>query len=324
MSLTVAASFSKFEKAFENAVREAVMGYPSHVGSDPISRRAHLENFGFPPVVVREVLRMNENRPPSLEEWRVSAKPTRLIAALHSGSWFRHGECPSVAETRQSGKQGCKLGKTIFNVLHAEALERLQNKLLDEGFVARVVFPSQPVDPENVDTVSVVPIIDIVYVDDLTMLIVAASPASTQHALDTLLISLFQLFTPLGLVINWNPGKIEVMLRFRGSGSVAEYEMLRSEHGAASNSRVSVASSSQRGSGLSQLSVCSCPMHRSGSTKACATAAQLARIIRLHQAMRRQGRGSRGRQRLRRPPSRKRLEDVRFPPVQRLLSRALQ
>ena len=100
----------------------------------------------------------------------MSAKATRLIAALHSGSWFRYGECPSVAETRQGGRQGCKLGSTVFNVLYAEALVRLQNKLLEEGFVARVFCPSQPFDPESCDTGSVVPIIDIVYVDDLTVL----------------------------------------------------------------------------------------------------------------------------------------------------------
>ena len=32
-------------------------------------------------------------------------------------------------------------------------------------------------------------------------------------------------------MINWNPGKTEIMLKFRVSGSVDEYEKLRSEHG---------------------------------------------------------------------------------------------
>ena len=75
------------------------------------------------------------------------------------------------------------------------------------------------------------PIIDTVYVDDLTVLIVAASPASLPSALDTLLISLIELFTPLGLVVNWNPCKTEIMPKFRGSGSVDEYETLQSENG---------------------------------------------------------------------------------------------
>ena len=62
------------------------------------------------------------------------------------------------------------------------------------------------------------------------MLIVAASPASLRRALDTLLIFSIELFTPLGLVTDWNPGKTEVMFRFRSSGSMAEYEQLRSGH----------------------------------------------------------------------------------------------
>ena len=69
ISLSVAALFLDLEKAFDRAVREAVMGYPSHVGSDPISRRAHLENVGFPLAVVREILHVNESRPALLEEW---------------------------------------------------------------------------------------------------------------------------------------------------------------------------------------------------------------------------------------------------------------
>ena len=53
ISLSVAALFLDLQKAFDRAGLEAVMGCPSHVGSDPTSRRAHLENVGFPPVVVR-------------------------------------------------------------------------------------------------------------------------------------------------------------------------------------------------------------------------------------------------------------------------------
>ena len=84
--------------------------------------------------------------------------------------------------------------------------------------MARVVCHSQPFDPESCDTGSVVPIIDIVHVDDLTVLIVAASPSALRRALNTLLISLIELFSQLGLVINWNPGKTEVMLKFRIRG----------------------------------------------------------------------------------------------------------
>ena len=130
--------FVDLEKAFDRAVREGTLA---------LSKRAHLENVDFPPVVVRGILRMNENN------WRVLAKATRLIAALHSGSWFRYGGCPSVAETRQCGRQGGKLGSTIFIILYAEALVRLQSRLFDEGFVAKVGSPSQPSTPETVTLV---------------------------------------------------------------------------------------------------------------------------------------------------------------------------
>ena len=93
-----------------------------------------------------------------------------------------------------------------------------------------MVCPNRPCDPESADTGSAVPIIDIVYVD-LTVLIVAASPTSLRQRLYALLTSLIKLFTPWGLAINWKSGKTEIMLKFHGIGSVAEYERLRSDHG---------------------------------------------------------------------------------------------
>ena len=97
--------------------------------------------------------------------------------------------------------------------------------------MARVVCPNRPSDPESADIGSAVPILDNVYVDDLTVLIVAASLASLRRALDTLLMSSIELVTSLGPVINWNPGKTVIMLKFRGTGSFTGYERLQSDHG---------------------------------------------------------------------------------------------
>ena len=49
-----------------------------------------------------------------------------MINTLHSESWFRYGDARGVAHTRMGGRQGCKLGAVIFNVLYAEAMVRLQ------------------------------------------------------------------------------------------------------------------------------------------------------------------------------------------------------
>ena len=52
----------------------------------------------------------------------------------------------------------------------------------------------------------------------------SVSKPALRCALDTLLVSFVELFTLLGLVINWNPCKTEI-------GSVAECERSQSEHG---------------------------------------------------------------------------------------------
>ena len=105
------------------------MGFPPHVAADAASRRKHLHELGFHPRVVEEIVAMADGRPPLLEEWGVSPKAVRLIASLHAGSWFRDADCTSVAETRQGGRQGCKLGSTVFNTLYAEAVVRLVTRL---------------------------------------------------------------------------------------------------------------------------------------------------------------------------------------------------
>ena len=217
---------SAISLSVDRAVREAVKGYPSHIRSDLTSRRAHLENVVFP-LVVQEILRMNDCRPPPLKEWAYQPRRRAL---------FRHfilvlGSAMAIALRSLRHDQGCKLESTIFNVLHAEAPVRLQ-RLFDEGCMARVVCPNRPFDLESADIGSAIPIIDIVYVDDLTVLIVAASLASLWRALDALLMSLIELFSHLAFVINWNLGKTEIiMLKFRATGSVAEYERLQSDHG---------------------------------------------------------------------------------------------
>ena len=73
ISLSVAALFLDLGQAFDR-----VMGYPSHIGSDPISRRAHLENVGFPSVVVREILRIRVYTAASLAAHDLTTLPTLI------------------------------------------------------------------------------------------------------------------------------------------------------------------------------------------------------------------------------------------------------
>ena len=151
---------------------------------------------------------------------RITTLKRRLMEAMSDHTDDDSGSFPGCGCTASSSSS--RLVDDVCLPGHSKTYHQDPAESLS-GRVSRFVSPA-PVKPA-------VPIIHTVYVDDLTVLIVAASPASRRRALDTSLISRLELFTPLRLVVNWNPGKTEVMLRFRGSGSVAEYEKLRSEHG---------------------------------------------------------------------------------------------
>ena len=175
MGMSVALLFLDLQKAFDKACREAVMGFPASVLPDDASREQHLRNIGFPEHVVREIVSMARGRQPILQEWGVTPKAVRLISALHSGSWFQYGQCEQIAETRQGGRQGCKLGGTVFNALYAEAVVRLVRKLREAGLIAKIVVRGSPFEPpcERGVATTNVELVDVVFVDDLVIMLLA-------------------------------------------------------------------------------------------------------------------------------------------------------
>ena len=135
-------------------VREAVMGDQTHIGSDQQTRSSRECQFS---TGGRSRNFAHEGRPHS------KCRPRRRASLLHCtldlGSVvvvvrrsLRHDKASDF------GASWGAQSSTFFTLKH---LCGLQNRLLDEGCVARVG--------------SALPIIDIVYVDDLMMLIVAAS-----------------------------------------------------------------------------------------------------------------------------------------------------
>ena len=164
---------------------------------------------------------------PLLEEWGVSAKATRLIAAWHSGPGFAMAIALRSLKHDKAADKGASWGtQSSTSSMRKHLCVCRADSLIRDAW--QEWCPNRPFDP---DTGSAVTNIDIVDVGDVTVLIVAASPASLRRALDALLTSLIELFTLLSLVINWNPGKTKIMLMFRATGSVAKYERLQSDHG---------------------------------------------------------------------------------------------
>ena len=74
-------------------------------------------------------------------------------------------------------------------------------------------------------------IIDMAFVDDLGVVLFATNPHQLCDATHTLLDIIAELFHFFMLQINWNKGKTEAFVKFRGKKSSAYYQRLRTERG---------------------------------------------------------------------------------------------
>ena len=56
-----------------------------------------------------------------------------LNRSLHDGSWFRFRDSAKVLLACRGGRQGCKLGAVVFNLIYAKALRTLRGRLREAG-----------------------------------------------------------------------------------------------------------------------------------------------------------------------------------------------
>ena len=151
-----------------------------------------------------------------------------LIVSLHSGSWFQVGSSPDLVVARRGGRQGCKLGAIVFNLVYAVALSHVRTSiqkqncvLVIKGFVdspfwghsdVHVATECRP--DENDETV-----IEVTFVDDEAIMLASKSPRRLELAILALLESLCTVSSSLGLELNFKPGKSEAFLVFRGKNA---------------------------------------------------------------------------------------------------------
>ena len=75
------------------------------------------------------------------------------------------------------------------------------------------------------------PIVEITYVDDEAITIAASSPRALWKAINFLLQELIDAFSMFGFQINWNPGKTEAFVTFRGKHVAEEKRKLFGDNG---------------------------------------------------------------------------------------------
>ena len=111
MGLSCFVLFVDLSKAFDYAIREVVMGW-MHImqGADDSVKRAFLESLGVPHAACDKLVGWINDTGGLLRENSADPLVCELVAALHSGSWFRMPGDEQYIVSIAGGTQGCKLG----------------------------------------------------------------------------------------------------------------------------------------------------------------------------------------------------------------------
>ena len=240
--------FLDLSKAFDYAVREVVMGWMRGTGDcDYQARRDHLVRLGIPADVADEIAQWIDESGGLLKSCDVDDSVCALVNSVHDGAWFRLPTDDKYVVTVSGGRQGCKLGALIFNLIYSIALKRLRNELVPLGIVLKVrrrnespFWASLGVETEwTGERCADSETFEVTYVDDEAAYIAATSVRTLMQAIPLLMKHLCAIFAYFGFKINWNPGKTECFLVLRGKGSAAKYREI-----AANNSQIIFSSSS--------------------------------------------------------------------------------
>ena len=221
--------FIDLSKAFDHAIREVVTGWMSSACGMPRESKVQLlVRLGMPSETASEVVDWIDRSGGLLRQLGVPAQTVRLVSSLHDGAWFRLPRDDQLVVSVSGGRQGCKLGALIFNLIYSVALERVRKQAVVLGATLRLkVASSRPfwsaAPPARVVTELGAPfdheLFEVTYVDDEAIKIVASSPRVLCELVPVFMQAPASIFSYFGFKVNWSPGKTECFLTLRGRGS---------------------------------------------------------------------------------------------------------
>ena len=217
--------FIDLVKAFDFTIRELAVGWPQ---CNVPSRVAHLSRLGLSNDRARAVADDIDEHGCILEQLQAHPHVIEMLRSLHTGSWFQFGSAADVLVVEKGGRQGCCFGGKIFNFAYAKALSEVRAKLEEKGITMHVHFVSgaPPFGAHRV-TDSSAPIVDIVFVDDAAAFVFAASPITLTRHIRTTVSVFYDVFCGYLMALNFQKGKTEAMVKYRGKGARDAKENLR-------------------------------------------------------------------------------------------------
>ena len=236
-------TFVDLTKAFDLAVRELALGWLEGAPATREGRIAHLSKLGLQHDACEAIVNTIERDGSIFQQLGIDHAASAAARSLHTAAWFQLPGDETVLETQCGGRQGCKLGAVLFNMIYALALRHLTAALLRHGIVLvlpaapRHVWGNPPPESDAADGPSAplwfdpqatpVPLVELTYVDDEALLLSSTSPAALLRAHMLSMQILTDTFHEFGFRINWKAGKTECMFVWRGKHAVAHQRLHR-------------------------------------------------------------------------------------------------
>ena len=215
--LSMALLFIDIVGAFAAVLRQLAIG---HMHSDGDVARL-VAKLGFKPEVMHDLARAISG-PSALEEASHNRHLNAMIADAHRCTWFTTQGLSTAVHTTLGSRAGDPFGDLVFGFLLARVSREVNEALSREGLqfslpTAGVHEPLFTDAPCPQDTC----VRDIQYVDDDVFPFVHKDPEQIVDQLARAIPIVVDIFASHALVLNFKPGKSEVLLAIRGKGSTA-------------------------------------------------------------------------------------------------------
>ena len=124
-SLSCFILFVDLSKAFDMVIREVLMSFKQSFTDDPISC---LEAYGLHHGHAAALAGELQEKGSLLDQLGVDKGITELLKSVHTESWFVRTGSDNAIVTSRGGRQGCKLGSIVFNLIYSRALRKLRER----------------------------------------------------------------------------------------------------------------------------------------------------------------------------------------------------
>ena len=225
-SLCIFMLFLDLEKAFDLAIREFLWGLPHGFSGDPVK---YLMTLGLSNADAARLVAELSGGGALLPRLGVDLGIAELLRSLHTNAWMRLTADSDYLCTRRGGRQGCRVGSIVFNLIYAIALHELRNELKEKGVLLRLPVASgaAPWDDPSGSAENPAEPFDAAFVDDETVCVVAHSAMALDSKISTTVDAVVKIFGKYGVKVNWGPGKSGAILQYRRAGSSKGNEQRR-------------------------------------------------------------------------------------------------